>query len=538
MTKKIAAVWARVSTPKQGSLEGDVVEVKPWLEGQGYIVPGERILMTDWSSLSLMDCPDMQKLWRWVKNEEISAIGMFDRDRLHAEPAHKLLFLEDCEKHGVKILAKYGPPLYEGDEGRLIEHALTLGKKKQVLRAQISSKVHLRERATVKGLPTTCQPPYGYRWDETRTTLLATADWQTRRLIVRLFLEGGSIHGIRRELHERIIPSPTGLEWWPEPTIWGILVDSVNCGEYQALRRESIEPERRRGKRNGKPTYGKTSSKRLPGIQLPNIKVENPVCTKAEQDWIWRRLEQNQLNAKRNGKHDFLLRGIIYYELDNRCYHGRYIRDGIWAYEYPENGQYRKNHPRPYINGPKVEVDTEAKATKLLTSEAVIESEVGRSAETIRESIANVQSELCNLERQCNANINAEAQLLVDRNRYGENISDEAFKRALGRLQVERIHLTERQSELTAQLESLRETASSLVGLEQLREKLNQRLASREFADRRFILEALGTRVKVTIDGRLEIEFTIPREISEEAIVFSSPLNACPQYSVVPLTPL
>lgn len=34
--------------------------------------------------------------------------------------------------------------------------------------------------------------------------------------------EGASQHAIREELHRRIIPSPTRLEWWPEPTIWGI----------------------------------------------------------------------------------------------------------------------------------------------------------------------------------------------------------------------------------------------------------------------------------------------------------------------------
>ena len=71
------------------------------------------------------------------------------------------------------------------------------------------------------------------------------------------------------------------------------------------------------------------------------------------------------------------------------------------------------------------------------------------------------------------------------------------------------------------------------MGLEQLREKVEQRLASREFADRRYILEALGTRIIVTTEGTSEAEFTIPTKAAKDAIGLSVPLNACPLYSVV-----
>jgi len=521
---RIAAIWARVSTPKQGSLEGDVAEVNPWLEEQGYIVPNERILMTDWSSLSLMDCPLMQKLWGWVKNQEISAIGMFDRDRLHSEPAHKLLFLEECEKHGVKILAKYGPPLLEGDEGKLIEHALTLGKKKQVLRAQIGSKVHLRERATIKGLPTTCQAPYGYDWDESRTRLIANVNWESRFLIINLSLGGATLKGIVKGLHQGGCPSPKGREWWVEPTISLILKDTVNFGEYRALRRESIEPKQRRGN-----TYGKTSSRTLPGVPLPNIVVGKPIITKAQHDWILARLEQNKLNSKRNGWRDYLLKGMIHYEGDGLGYYGRDIRHKSWAYRYSPRGQ-RNGNPRPYLPGRKLEALVEAKARDILTNDDVLERELGWRQQAIQESIANYENDLRKLNRQQNETINTETELLGLRTDYKDRISEEAFERKLTQIGARRKWLAGERQRVSEELSKLRATASSLVGLEQLRERLEERLASTEFADRRFILEALGTRVIVTRDGSIEIEFAIPTKRTTDAIALSIPLSACPRY--------
>ena len=68
------------------------------------------------------------------------------------------------------------------------------------------------------------------------------------------------------------------------------------------------------------------------------------------------------------------------------------------------------------------------------------------------------------------------------------------------------------------------------MGLEQLQEQVEQRLESREFADRRFVLEALGTRIVVTTEGSVEVEFAIPTEAPKDAIALSIPLNACLRY--------
>jgi len=264
MNDKIAAVWARVSTEdrQEPSLDSQVADVKTWLESQGWTVPPSRIITTHWTSKNILACPDMQTLFNWVRNREVGAVGLLHLDRFACRMGQMAQILGIFREGEVEILAK-NSPLQAGIIGEAVALVITIAKAMQVQRADEGSKDGLHKRATMRGLPTSCQNPYGYRFDESRTRLIPTSEWENRQLIVRMFIKGETIHSIRSELHESGIPSPKGLEWWPNPTIWLILVDTVNFGEYRALRRENIEPQVRRGKSNGMPTYGNSSSRKL-----------------------------------------------------------------------------------------------------------------------------------------------------------------------------------------------------------------------------------------------------------------------------------
>ena len=534
MSEKVAAIWARVSTEdrQEPSLDSQVFDIKSWLESQGWTVPPERIITVHWTSKNILACPDMVKLLSWVRSHQVGAVGLLHLDRFACRMGQMGQILDVFREGKVEMLAK-NSPIQGGLLGEAMAMVITISKAFQVERADEGSKDGLIKRATLRGLPTTGQAPYGYKWDKTCTRLLATTNWENRKLIINSFLEGQSLNGIKRELHQRAIKSPKGLEWWPEPTIWGILIDSVNHGEYRALRRESVEPKERRVLTSGQPSYGKSSSRRLTGTVLPNIIIENPIITREEQGLILHRLEQNKRNASRNSKHDFLLKGMVYYELDGKRYYARYVHENTWAYEYPFNGDLRINHPRPYLNGRRIEAAAEAEARRLLGDEDVLGNELDRGESIIKQSISNLESERHDLERRKNANTNAETQLLLDKNRYGNNISNEAFERALTRLMAERTLISERVKEVEVDLQKLEAKSTSLSGLKQLRVDLQNKLDSKEFADRRFVLEALGTKVTVTEDARVLIDFGIPKDIQPRKIALSSPLNACPQYSIV-----
>jgi len=523
MSNKIAAIWARVSTELQQSLDSQVARVKSELEKRGYQVPPEYIIKVDWTSLDLFNCPQFQELRRWIQRKEIAALGIFDRDRLNAQGLQRLIFLSECKEKGVELVICQGPPILDEPEGQLVELALAIGKERQVLRAQQGSRDALRERATVKGLPTNYQNLYGYYWDKTQSRLLADANWETRSLIVTLFLQGKTLKGIVKELHRRGIPSPRGREWWPEPTISLILKDTVNYGEYRALRREAVEPKQRRGN-----TYGKSSSKHHSGIPLTNIVVEKPIITEEQYDWILTRLEQNKLNAKRNSKRDYLLRSMIHYEGDNLRYYGVDIRHISWAYKYIPRDRNIDN-PRTYLPGRKLESLVEAKAREILTSDEVLERELGWRKVIIDGSIARLDDQLKRLNRKWNDNANAESELVGLRIRG--KVSDEPYDRQQSLLLTERRWIIEERERIENQLSKLRQNSVALVNLEQLRGQVEQKLASPEFADRRFVLEALGTKVIVTTEGKVEVEFTVGGERCEnDEIALNLPQTACLRY--------
>ena len=142
-----------------------------------------------------------------------------------------------------------------------------------------------------------------------------------------------------------------------------------------------------------------------------------------------------------------------------------------------------------------------------------------------------MEAESKRLDRKSNENINAESELVNLRIRG--KVSDEAYDRQMVLLLAERKWVSEERERIAQRLTDLRKKSVSLVSLGQLRQQMADRLFSDKFEDRRFVLEALNTKVIVTTEGAVEVEFTIGGDENGGGIVLSSPLNACPLYSVV-----
>lgn len=130
----------------------------------------------------------------------------------------------------------------------VMEFLSAWSKEKQVHRAQQGAKDGLRDRAKLKRLPPCPKNLYGYAWDDQRTVLLPTTDWDHALQICRWGLAGWTLGRIRDGLHDskpRIL-SPTGMEWWGRRSIHIILSNPVYGGRFYALRRENVVPKQRR----------------------------------------------------------------------------------------------------------------------------------------------------------------------------------------------------------------------------------------------------------------------------------------------------
>ena len=315
-----AVAWWRTSTDDQGETSPDtqIREALALAVKEGYRVPEEYILGTDWHSLSVWESPPMETLKSLIRERAVKAVFMYDTDRGPAKPAHRLLFRALCEEYGVVMRACHGQ-VPDGEMGEVMEFLSAWAKEKQVYRAQQGARDGLRDRARVRGLPTTNKAPYGYQWSGARFEP-DPPTFHVARHIWELALEGMPLRTIARRLTEAGIPSPTGKPYWRPSVLSGILSNPVYKGTYTALRVQAVEPASRRG-----PTYGKTGRRQTTEeeqVPIPGLVSELAVSLEQFQQ-VQERLA---LNKAQGGKvvHTYLLRGRVRCEQCGRRMRGKF----------------------------------------------------------------------------------------------------------------------------------------------------------------------------------------------------------------------
>ena len=94
MDEKVALIWWRVSTDDQLEIspETQIQEAKALAEKEGYQVPDEYIVGTDWS------CSTMARAKELISRKAVSAVLTYDADRGPSTPVHRLLFRAFCEE--------------------------------------------------------------------------------------------------------------------------------------------------------------------------------------------------------------------------------------------------------------------------------------------------------------------------------------------------------------------------------------------------------------------------------------------------------
>jgi len=531
---KTAAIWWRVSGENQLEISPDtqISEGLAMAQGESCVVPKENILGTDWHSLSVWDSPPMERLKELIRTKAIDVVFMYDPDRAPSKPAHRLLFRALCEEHGVRIRCRHGQ-IPDGDMAEVMEFLSAWAKEKQVHRAQQGARDGMRDRAKLKRLPPSPKNPYGYVWDDQRRTLLPTAEWEYARLICRWALEGWSLNRIRNGLHDfyrRPIPSPTGKEWWGWRSIYVILTNPVYGGRYYALRRENIIPKQRRVE-----GYGKTGCRYRPleeAVYIPEITVKQPPLTWEEWLTVQEQFKLNKIQASRNAKHDYLLRGIITCETHHRRYAGVFGPNGSQYWQYRCSGYLEPGAvpcPLPFLNGRELEEKIKDMCRDILNRPELIEAEVADRTGRTQETLQSIERQLAALDAKENKALNTEANLVVAK--ASGDASPEAYERALTRVKAQLSWIAEERQRLQAELETVQKRERVALGLREARKRLLTNLERGTTQDWREILNGLGVRVSVSEDGVVHVGMAIPVEgnsiVCNSANCGSGPCGAC-----------
>lgn len=448
---KPAAVWARVSTSSQAetSLPSQISQCKEKLEQAGYCVI--YIFQVDWSSTDLFSCPEFQELRNLIKNREIDALAVFDRDRLEAKGLQRLIFLSECKEAGVDLIICQGPPMIDGPEGQIVELALAIGKERAVLRARQGSKDGLHDRAVKWRKPVTYHKLYGYQWDRVNNRLVPDNSWQSLKLIFDMLLDGKSYYPIIQELKKRGMPSPSGQPEWNKTALSNIVHNPTYAGQYYALKKIAVEPIKRKGN-----TYGNSSAKKVPldeAHYLPEIEVINPPVTWKQQQRILYQLVQHQKLAQRNARRNYLLRGFIFCGThtgkngEPRRYHGQPNprHKHRWRYTCPVGGC-----PHPHLEGFQLEQEVKEHVWQLL--DANLENVI-KLANTREQTKELVKSEISSIQTEYERKINALSQLEIKV--LEGQILHEVYNRTKTNLEKRIKWLRNRQGELIDQLGQL-----------------------------------------------------------------------------------
>ena len=517
--KPVAAIWARVSTGGQGELSPESQEdrVRQVLEARGFEVPPQYVFKVEWSSMDLMSCPEFQKLQRLISEGKVQAVGTLDRDRFQAQGLQRLVFLSECAERDVEIVTAQGAPMIDGGEGQLVELALALGKERSVLRAQQGARDGLRDRARLKGLPPTTNDFFGFRWDSQQQRFLPNQRYSDAQEIWRLGLSGMSISGIAKELTRRGILTPRGKDHWSTYSVRHILKNRAYAGVVEALKTEAVEPKQRRAG-----TYGKSGRRVRPEserIPLEGL-VEQPIVTDAEYRWMQKLLQQNKQFASKNTKlRSYLLSGQIHCAQCGRSYIGSTVRRRGKTYSYYSCGaRWNKSSDGDRCESHNVRADETEKAVfstveQFLRGPEGFESEMRRREGISEESELSLRRELENLESQEREELDAESSAFRMASRGAVN--DQVYDREIGLIRTRQRWIVEQRDLIESQLADLERYRFDPASLDVLRRRLDARLEGASHKDRRFVLEAVGTKVIVQADGTWELELQVPREAVE-----------------------
>ena len=499
--KGIAAIWARVSTHDQRelSLDSQVSAVRRILVERGYEVPDWAVLKVEWTSTDLLACPAFQSLLAWVDAGRVNALGALDRDRFQAQGLQRLLFLSECQERGVQVITAQGVPMLEGGEGQLVELALALGKERSVWRAQQGARDGLRDRALLKGLPTTNKAPCGYRWGAGKFSKDPGTSHATER-IWNMALEGTPLDRIARTLTEAGIPSPTGKPRWNASTLAKILTNPIYRGDYYALRTQSALPSERRGN-----TYGKSSRRqRDPSdwVLLPDLVAEAYV---SHEDFalVQERMARNKAQGG-TVRQQYLLRGTVRCEGCGRPWRGKIERyKGAVKHRYICSGTDRARPGRlctaPSMNGQKLEKRIWQRVVEFLTTPEVFLAAAKERTGNTQSALEMAQMAIKRLEGRIKELDTADARAF---GAYARGItSEQTYARTAAELKGERAWLGE---DLVSQKRVIAEShrlAANAVNVQKMYPFLVERIEKAEFEDMRFVLECLDAQVEVGKSG-------------------------------------
>jgi len=310
-----AFLYARVSTEEQTrgfSLQTQLEAMRRYCAERNYVVIGE---FTDAHSGTELDRPGINELLERLPLDKPDVVVIYDVDRLGRELVVQALLERDLTRYGARIeyVLGGGSATPEAELLRLVKGAIAVYENRQ--RVERSRRGKRGRVAAGFPIPTGARAPFGYRYVKQgpKRGTLEIVEHEAeivRKVFHWLVYEGCTTYEIAKRLTEMQVPSGTSElpiyrairkrepNAWPPQTVARMVKNPVYKGEFAW------------GKRRVTKVDGKLRVVPLPPeewvvAQVPAI--VSPELWEAAQQ----RLQENRERARRNTKHEYLLRSIL-----------------------------------------------------------------------------------------------------------------------------------------------------------------------------------------------------------------------------------
>jgi|GEM_PF-5873640 len=201
----------------------------------GRPVPDDHIFRDDGYSGASLRRPGLDRLRDLAALTKLDRILITDPDRLARNYVHQVLLMEELQRHGAQVEFADRPLSNDPQDQLLLQIRGAVADYERTLIAERTRRGRLHELQTGQMLPWT-RPPYGYRADPDRPRDPAGVRTDPTEAVVVADLfrwyadEGRSLMAATQRLHDLGVRSPSGKEYWGQPSVRGILSNPTYTG--------------------------------------------------------------------------------------------------------------------------------------------------------------------------------------------------------------------------------------------------------------------------------------------------------------------
>ncbi len=486
MAKVIA--YCRVSTDKQ-EIEGTSLESQQAAciaKAQELAGPDdELVVMRETFSGLTLERPELTKLRDWARQGQVKAVVTYSCDRLARDGLHLLLIIDEVEKSGAQVVFVTEPHT-NTPEGQLLTYVRGWASKLEALKIKERTVRGRKQRARNGRLPANGKL-YGYLYmkgkGESRGIRIPDVD--KAKIVQNIFNwyinDGLSLEGIRKRLRSEGIPSPFNSPLWTRMALARLLSNKAYTGETVIKWQFG----------------GLDENITIPGATPAIIDLQT---YEAAQE----RLRLNKEFAKRRGKRDYLLRGLLFCECGRRMV-GHYLK-GHRYYQCMKGRLDEKLHCSRTVRADTLEQGVWDKIQTCLSNPKMILGEIEKQQDN--KALVQMEKDLVTKQARLKALSQNEAIIArkIMQGLMSENVADAALRQG----QKDRAELERDIATLSGQIEASQHW--SKIDVDTLCRAIMNTLVSPRFEDKRLTLEALGTRITV---GKQEVKVSVALPIAE-----------------------